>query len=113
MKTIVTSALVVLTAAFAGCRRKDFREHEFEIPGMTAANTNTIATAIAVYEGVDMDSLKWDLAKKILTVRFDSMKVARTNIRMAIEEKGVKVSYPKKSKDGVAGYLNERDTEVK
>lgn len=112
MKTLIAAALVVLTAAFAGCRREDFREHVFHIPGMTPANTNVIANAIAVYAGVDMDSLEWNLAGKTLKMRFDSMKVAQTNIRMAIEDKGIAVTYPEK-KNKVAGYLNERDTEVK
>jgi hypothetical protein len=40
------------------------------------------------------------------------MKIAQTNIRMAIEEKGIAVKYPEK-KSGSAGYINERDKEVK
>ena len=48
----------------------------------------------------------------MLKVRFDSMKVAQTNIRMAIEEKGIAVKHPEK-KSAPAGYINERDKEVK
>lgn len=100
-------------AIFAsGCRRKDFREHEFSVPGMTAANTNEIRSALAVYDGIVKESLRFDLQRKTLFVKFDSMKVARTNIRMAIKDRGIEVSFPQKS-NAVAGYLNERDAEVK
>lgn len=111
-KIFLLLALIALTAFTDGCRREDFREHVFEIPGMTPENTNAIKKAVSVYNGVDMDSLEFDIGKKTLKVRFDSMKIARTNIRMAIEEKGIAVKYPEK-KSGSAGYINERDKEVK
>ena len=94
-----------------GCKRNDFRRHDFHVPGMTKSNTNKIVTALSKYEGVDLDSIVWDLQAKTLSVRFDSMKVAQTNIRMAIEKEKIAVEYNKKT-DGAAGYLNKRDTEV-
>ncbi len=111
MKTL--AATVIFSALFfiCGCKRNDYRCHEFHIPGMTASNTNTIKKALSLYDGVDLDSLKWNLAEKTLTIRFDSMKVAQTNIRMAIEKEKIAVTYNTKT-EGVAGYLNERDTEV-
>lgn len=111
-KIFLLIALTAIAAFTDGCRREDFREHVFEIPGMTPENTNAIKKAVSVYNGVDMDSLEFDIGKKTLKVRFDSMKIAQTNIRMAIEEKGIAVKYPEK-KSGPAGYINERDKEVK
>lgn len=111
-KIFLLIALIALAAFTEGCRRKDFREHVFEIPGMTPTNTNAIKDALSTYAGVDMNSLEFDLDNKTLKVRFDSMKVAQTNIRMAIEEKGIAVKNPEK-KSGSAGYINERDKEVK
>jgi hypothetical protein len=111
-KTFLLIALGAIAAFTEGCRREDFRRHVFEIPGMTPANTNAIKEAIFVYEGVDMNSLEFDLEKKTLEVRFDSMKIAQTNIRAAIEEKGIEVKYPEKSGKS-AGYINKRDKEVK
>ena len=63
------------------------------------------------YDGVVRDSLKFDMAKKQLTLRFDSLKVAQTNLRMAIEQKGIAVKYPPNT-TGVAGYINKREREV-
>lgn len=111
-KIFLLIALTAIAAFTDGCRREDFREHVFEIPGMTPENTNAIKKAVSVYNGVDMDSLEFDIGKKTLKVRFDSMKIARTNIRMAIEEKGIAVKHPEKN-GAPAGYINERDKEVK
>ena len=111
-KIFLLIALTAIAAFTDGCRREDFREHMFEIPGMTPENTNAIKKAVSVYNGVDMDSLEFDIGKKTLKVRFDSMKIARTNIRMAIEEKGIAVKHPEKN-GAPAGYINERDKEVK
>lgn len=105
-------AAVIITLLAAGCRREDFREYTFEIPGMTAENKAVIQKAVTFYDGVKEDSLVFDLEKKTLKMRFDSMKVAQTNIRMAIEEKGIAVKYPEK-KESEAGYLNTRAEEVK
>ena len=112
IKIFLLIALTAIAAFTDGCRREDFREHVFEIPGMTSKNTTTIKEAVSTYSGVDMESLEFNLDKKTLKVRFDSMKVARTNIRMAIEEKGIAVKHPEKN-SAPAGYINERDKEVK
>lgn len=112
--TVLLITLGIIAALFEGCRREDFREHIFEIPGMTKANTNIIKKAVSVYKdsGVDMNSLEFDLAKKTLRVRFNSMSIAQTNIRMAIDSKGITVKYPVKNGEP-AGYINTRDKEVK
>ncbi len=118
-KTFLLIALSALFVLLNGCRREDFREHTFEIPGMTSENIDTIKNAIYVYGGVVKDSLEFNLDNKTLKVRFDSMKIAQTNIRMAIEEKGIKVTYPEKKVTypmmigEPAGYINTRDKEVK
>jgi hypothetical protein len=111
MKIFCTIIVISALSVILGCKRSDFRRHEFHIPGMTAVNTNRIVKALSKYDGVDLDSLKWNLQTKTLSIRFDSMKVAQTNIRMAIEKENIAVSYNKKT-DNVAGYLNKRDTEV-
>lgn len=103
------AAAALLAAALlaaGGCRREDFRVISFDVPGMDASNTAKIAEALRFYEGIDQKSVSFDLERKILTVRFDRMKVAQTNIRMAIEAKGVKVAWPEKT--GPAGYIDKR-----
>ena len=102
--------LFLLFAFFAvgGCRRSDVREFTVELPGLTAANKAQVVEALAKYDGVMKDSYAFDFEKKTLTLRYDSMKIARENVRQAIEAKGVKVVYPE-VKGGYAGYLNEKD----
>ena len=100
--------MLIAFCAISGCRRSDVREFTVELPGLTEANKALVVEALARYDGVKKDSYVFDFAKKTLTLRYDSMKVARENVRQAIEAKGVKVVYPE-VKGGYAGYLNEKD----
>ena len=110
-KTICIGIAAALVMVVAGCRRTDFREVTIDVPGMTETNQQAICEALFFYDGVVRDSLKFDMAKKQLTLRFDSLKVAQTNLRMAIEQKGIAVKYPPNT-TGVAGYINKREPEV-
>lgn len=102
--------LFILTAlcTVCGCRRTDVREFTVEIPGLTEGNKAQVVQALSRYDGVKRDSFVFDFEKKTLTLRYDSMKIARENVRQAIEAKGVSVVYPE-VKGGYAGYLNEKD----
>ena len=91
-----------------GCRRSDVREFTVEIPGLSEANRAQVVEALAPYSGVMRDSYSFDFENKTLTLRYDSMKIARENIRQAIGAKGIEVAYPE-VKGGYAGYLNEKD----
>ena len=101
--------MVLIAAAMlaAGCRRNDIREVTLEVPGLNATNETAIVNALGLYEGVDRRTIKFDKAKKTVTLKYDSMKVAQTNLRMAIEEKGIAVRYPENT-TGMAGYINSR-----
>ena len=101
-------AAISLTAVFCGCRRSDVREFTVELPTLSEANKADVVAALAKYDGVRKDSYVWDFAKKTLTLKYDSMKIARENVRQAIEAKGLKVVYPE-VKGGYAGYVNEKD----
>ena len=109
-KPLLAAACLLLALAFAvgGCRRSDVREFSVEIPGLAETNKDLVVQALSKYDGVKKDSYVWDFAKKTLTLRYDSMKIARENVRQAIEAKGLKVVYPD-VKGGYAGYLNEKD----
>lgn len=101
MKRILIITALLLT--FTGCRREDIRTLTVVLPGLTAADTNKVAAALAPYGGVHKASFRWDLAGGSLTLDYDSMQIAGTNIRMAIEAAGVKVVYPTNT-TGRAGY---------
>lgn len=104
------SSLIVLIAALAlcGCRREDVRTVTIEIPGLRPEQQQTVADSLNRYNGVRKDSYKWDFSRGAVTVTYDSMQVAQTNLRMAIEEKGLKVVYPE-NRSGVAGYIDQTE----
>ena len=96
-------AAILVLAALVGCRREDVRSVTIEIPDLTPENRQSVVEAVSKYNGVFKDSLEWDFASKTLTLKYDSMQVAQTNLRMAIESKGLKVVYPE-NKTGRAGH---------
>ena len=73
------------------------------MPGLAESNKATVVAALSKYAGVQKDSYKWDMQAKTLTLRYDSMQIAQSNIRYAIDEKGVAVSFPSNT-TGRAGY---------
>ena len=91
-------ASIVLLAA-AGCRRTDVREMTVSIPGLSQTNMSVVVQSLAKYDGVKKDSFVWDVSAKTLTLKYDSMKIAQSNIRYAIDESGVAVEFPKKTDD--------------
>ncbi len=107
---------VAAMAILCGCRREDIRECTVEIPGLTKDNKQKIVDAFMIrkpgqtahpYEGIRKETFSFDFDKKTLTMEYDSMKIAKTNIRMIIESAGVEVTFPSNT-TGVAGYLNAR-----
>ena len=111
---------VAIVALFAGCRREDIREFTVEMPSLTEADKSKVVDAFTirspgrqprVYEGIFTDSFKFDFDKKTLTMKYDSMKIAQTNIRMLIESKGVEVLFPSNT-TGIAGYLDVKPKSV-
>lgn len=103
------SYMLLIAAAMlaAGCRREDVREVTLDVPGLNATNEVAVVDALGRYEGVDRRTIRFDQAKKTVTLKYDSMKVAQTNLRMSIAEKGIAVTFPKNT-TGFAGYINER-----
>ena len=106
MKTTAIAFVFALAAfSFTGCRRTDVKEFTLSLPSLTEADKPAVTAALSKYDGVDKSSYVWDFKAKTLTLRYDSMKVGQTNIRQAIEAKGVEVVHPG-PKNGVAGYID-------
>ena len=101
MKTITALSVALLLAA--GCRRSDVRTVTVSIPGLSPSNKVAVVQALARYEGIRKGSYVFDMEAKTLTLEYDSLRLAQSNIRYAIDEKGVKVAFPEK-KDDRAGY---------
>ena len=79
---------VVAVCLVVGCRRTDVRDFEVSIPKMTAENELAIRQSLANFGGVEKTSLKFDQKTKKLTLRYDSMQLAKKNIEMAIAKAG-------------------------
>ena len=101
MKTITALSVALLLAA--GCRRSDVRTVTVSIPGLSPSNKVAVVQALARYEGIRKDSYVFDMEAKTLTLEYDSLRLAQSNIRYAIDEDGVAVEFPKKTDDH-AGY---------
>lgn len=86
MKKIVLIALVVL--ALVGCRRTDVRDFAVDVPELTTADMSLVMAALAPFGGVERGSIKFDAAAHQLTLRYDSMQLAKKNIEMAIAKVG-------------------------
>ena len=107
MKAKTLLAALAAAAALAGCRRTDVREYTVEIPGLAPEHVAKVRDAVLVYEGVDPASLSWDFERGRLTMKIDSMKVAETNIRLAIEDRA-KLSVKHPAPSAAAGYIDAR-----
>jgi hypothetical protein len=90
-KTVSAILAVALLAAAGGCRREDVREFTLGLPGLNESNKTLVVEALSKYNGIDKSSYVWDMQGKRLTLRYDSMQIAKENIRQAIEAKKVKV----------------------
>ncbi len=106
MKFSIPALSVLIFASsllLPGCRREDVREMTVSIPGLAESNKATVVAALAKYGGVQKDSFVWDMKAKTLTLRYDSMQIAQSNIRYAIAEKGIDTVIPTNT-TGRAGY---------
>ena len=64
------------------------RDFEISIPALTAEAEPAIRQSLMGFAGVEKSSLKFDRQAKKLTLRYDSMQLAKKNIEMAIAKAG-------------------------
>lgn len=86
LKNVALCAALAL--ALAGCRRADVRDFAIDVPQATEADVPALVNALAPYGGVEAKTIKFDAAAHRLTLRYDSMQIAKKNIEMAIAEAG-------------------------
>jgi hypothetical protein len=101
MKTTAIALLALL--AIAGCRREDVRDVTIQMRGLAESDIPAVVQELSRYNGIDKKSFTWDVKAGTLNLKYDSMQIAQTNIRMAIEKAGVRVIYPEKT-DNKAGH---------
>lgn len=86
MQKLFFIALTVVV--LAGCRRTDVREFAIDVPELSAADVSLVMAALAPFGGVERSSIRFDAAAHRLTLRYDSMQLAKKNIEMAIAQAG-------------------------
>lgn len=74
--------------AMLGCRRTDVRDFTISIPDMTPGDHAAVTGALAMYGGVDKSSYVFDDTAHTLTLKYDSMQVAKKNLELAIAKAG-------------------------
>ena len=80
--------ILALGLCLAGCRRTDVLAFAIDVPQATAADVPAITAALRPYGGVIASSIAFDDAAHRLTLRYDSMQIAKKNIEMAIAQIG-------------------------
>ena len=92
MNRLFLGLLCVAALAVAGCRRVDERTFTVDVPqASTAADEQALRAALAVYGGIDAKdptAIVFDAAKHQLTVRYDSMQLAKKNIEISLAKAG-------------------------
>lgn len=87
-RTAMAVLSIAAVLAFAGCRRTDVRDFEVAIPALSSEAEPAIRQSLAKFGGIDKPSIRLDQKSKRLTLRYDSMQLAKKNIEMAIAKVG-------------------------
>ena len=89
--TFKHAAIAILAAlVLCGCRRTDVRDFEIKVPELTQKNASAVVNSLMAYEGVtdvakrEKNTIVVDTEARVVKVRYDSMKVAKKNLEMAI-----------------------------
>lgn len=94
--TIARTALFAAAVAVAmcGCRRTDVRTFDISVPALTRDNSAKVVGALMGFEGVSdvaklqKNTIVIDESTHTIKVKYDSMKVAKKNLEMAIAQAG-------------------------
>ena len=85
MKSLFVLAAAAMLALAGGCRREDVRTFVMEVDSLSASNAPAITAALSKYGGVRKGTVAFDYEMKTVSLEYDSMQVAKANLRMAIE----------------------------
>lgn len=78
------AAIGLAMMALAGCRREDVRSFEEFYPQLTDVKMKALTKKLARYEGIKKDTVK--LERGMLKMEYDSLQLAKENIRREVEE---------------------------
>lgn len=72
-----------------GCRLSDKRTFTVTAPGVkNEACAQRVAQALSAVDGVDMASLRFDMAERTITLSYESLKLGKKNVEHAIAHVG-------------------------
>ena len=91
-RMVAGAAIMVVCALETGCRRTDVRDFEVGIPALSIENEAIVRQALSRFGGVDRASMKFDHKAKKLTLKYDSMQLAKKNIELAIAKAGLEAN---------------------
>ncbi len=92
VRFVALAVVAVACAMSEGCRRTDVRDFEVSIPALTAENEAVVRQALARFGGIDKASLKFDRKARKLSLRYDSMQLAKKNIELEIAKAGLEAN---------------------
>ena len=75
--------VLAVLALFSGCRREEIKRFAEPVPGLTDAKLGQVRQALSRYEGVKDETIK--LNGETLEMDYDSMTIAKENIRREVE----------------------------
>ncbi len=89
MKESLLALIIILAAGVVSCRQQDIRTIEIRIPEMkNQVCMELVVKKLSGVPGVRRDTIVIDMDKRIASVKYDSLKLAKKNIEFAIAESG-------------------------
>lgn len=89
MKNKALVSLVGVALVFAGCRLTDVRTVVIQTPGVrNEACAERVRQAFTALHMIDLNKVDFNFTTGTVTVRYDSMLLARKNIELAIVQAG-------------------------
>lgn len=89
MRALILWINLLCLALFAGCRLSDERVTVIKTPGVRNENcAKIVSKALEPLRGIKSEELSFDYNAGTVTVRYDSMQLARKNIELAIAGAG-------------------------
>lgn len=79
--------LLITLVALGGCRREDIKEFTQKIPNLDQERVELIKKTLNEQTGILVNELKAKIEEGVITIKYDSMSLAKENIRQAIEGK--------------------------
>lgn len=89
MKKVIVITFAALS--LLGCRREDIKTCHVDFETLDEEIAKKSLIALSEFSGVRIDSVKLDFNNKTMEIEYDSMMLAKENIRQKLEENEIKI----------------------